>query len=150
MNLKNIDRRQFLQYIAAAAAAGVVGCSKNLNKINNKTSNIYVKADTDWFADCVYGVGFHWITATTPRTGLPIPHQKAIEQFKLEPFVDAIAATGAGYVLFTCTHAMQMLPGPNPVTDSILPGRTSQRDLIKEMAVQLKKPGKPNRRMEPM
>ncbi len=139
MNLKNIDRRQFLQYTAAAAAAGMVGCSKLHNKINNKTSNIYVKANTDWFADCTYGIGIHWTTATTPRSGPPAPYQKAVEQFKLENFVDAIADTGAKYVLFTCTHALQMLPAPNSVVDAILPGRTSQRDLIKEMAVQLKK-----------
>ena len=139
MNLKNLDRRQFLQYTAAAAAAGMVGCSKNYNKINNKASNIYVKADTDWFVNCTYGISAHLTFNTAPRTGPLVPHRKAVEQFKLENFVDAVVDSGADYVLFSCAHSNQIISGPNPVVDDILPGRTCQRDLIKELAVQLKK-----------
>ena len=40
----------------------------------------------------------------------------------------------ADYVLFTAAHALQMLPAPHPLLDDILPGRTSERDLLRELA----------------
>jgi hypothetical protein len=114
--MKNSNRRQFLQYPAGSQ---------------------YIRANTDWFAACCYGVGITWTARATPRTGQPIPFQKAVEQFDVDHFVNTIAETGADYVLFTCTHALQMLPAPNPVLENILPGRTCRRDLIQEMAIRL-------------
>jgi alpha-L-fucosidase len=42
--------------------------------------------------------------------------------------------TGAGFVVFTTSHAGFYFPGPNPVIDSILPGRTCPRDLVGDLA----------------
>ena len=50
---------------------------------------------------------------------------------------------GADYLLFTATHALQMLPAPHPVIDKILPGRTCRRDLIAELADALAAKGMP-------
>jgi hypothetical protein len=57
-----------------------------------------------------------------------------VDAFKLEEFVGQVRHAGADYVLFTATHALQLLPAPHPVINRILPGRTCQRDLIGELA----------------
>lgn len=97
----------------------------------------YLKANTDWLANCRYGIGVHWTAQTTPRRGEPLPFQIAVEAFDLAAFTDAIIDSGAEYLIFTSAHALQKLPGPNPVIDEILPGRTCQRDLIGEIAERL-------------
>ena len=97
----------------------------------------YTTANTDWLALCRYGLAVHWTAKTMPRRGEPLPFQKAVEAFNLDAFVDGVIESGADYVFFTCTHALQMMPAPNPVIDRILPGRTSERDLIGEIATRL-------------
>jgi len=97
-------------------------------------SPAYQRANTDWLAKCRYGIGIHWTAQTVPRQGPPLPFQKAVDQFPVKPFADAVAHAGADYVLFTTTHGLQMLPAPHPVIDTILPGRTCKRDLIEELA----------------
>jgi alpha-L-fucosidase len=94
----------------------------------------YQRANTDWLAKCRYGVGVHWTAQTVPRTGSPLPFQQAVEAFDAKRFIDGLVCAGADYLLFTTTHALQMLPAPNPVIDRILPGRTCKRDLIGELA----------------
>jgi len=97
----------------------------------------YEVADTDWFASCPYGVSVHWTALTMPRRGDPAPFRETVEAFDVGAFAETIAATGAGYLIFTATHALQMLPAPNPVLDGILSGRTCERDLIAELAAAL-------------
>ena len=76
-----------------------------------------------------------------PRRGEPLRFQDAVEAFDLSSFIDSIVASGADFVIFTSTHALQMIPAPHPVLDEILPGRTCQRDLIKEIARGLRAKG---------
>ena len=103
----------------------------------------YVRANTDWLAKCRYGIGVHWTAQTVPRHGDPLPFQQAVDAFKLKEFVEQVRYAGADYVLFTAAHALQMLPAPHPVIDSILPGRTCKRDLIAELADALAAKGLP-------
>ena len=102
----------------------------------------YARADTDWFADCRYGITFHWTAQTIPRHGPPLPFEEAVDSFRLDTFMAAIDASGADYVIFTVAHGLQKLPCPHPVLDSILPGRTTQRDLLGEIADELHRRGK--------
>jgi hypothetical protein len=46
---------------------------------------------------------------------------------------------GAGHVIFTTSHADFYFPGPSKVIDSILPGRTCDRDLVADLAAALNK-----------
>jgi alpha-L-fucosidase len=94
----------------------------------------YSRASTDWLAKRRYGIGVHWTAQTAPRHGDPLQFQQAVDAFKLKEFVEQVRYAGADYVLFTACHALQMLPAPHPVIDKILPGRTSKRDLIGELA----------------
>ena len=103
----------------------------------------YQKASTDWFASCTVGISAHWTAQTVPRSGVAESFADAVDSFRLEEFLGAVEKSGADYVIFTSTHALQMFPCPNAVVDGILPGRTSKRDLIGEIARGLDKIGKP-------
>jgi alpha-L-fucosidase-like protein len=104
--------------------------------------NSYERANTDWFADCKVGISVHWTAQTIPRQGEACEFADAVDLFRLDEFLGAVEKSGADYVIFTATHALQMLPCPHPMLDSILPGRTSERDLIEEIAQGLAKLGK--------
>lgn len=41
----------------------------------------YVKANTDWLANCCYGIGVHWTAQTAPRRGKPLQFQNSVESF---------------------------------------------------------------------
>lgn len=126
-----MNRRQFL---AAATAAGAVGFQGTRLFGAEQAPSDYQRANTDWLAKCRYGIGVHWTAHTVPRQGRALPFQEAVEAFDIERFIDAIVHAGADYLLFTATHALQMLPAPNPVIDKLSPGRTCKRDLIAELA----------------
>ena len=119
-----MDRRHFLKLVAACTVAPSAYVE----------AKDYVRANTDWLAKCRYGVGVHWTAQTVPRSGPPLPFHNAVDLFDVKRFVDTVVYTGADYVLFTATHALQMLPAPNPVLDRILAKRTCSRDLLKEVA----------------
>jgi alpha-L-fucosidase len=122
-----MHRRRFLKLLAASAVASTA----------HAEDNKYVRANTDWLAECRYGVGVHWTAQTVPRKGPAVQFHKAVDSFDVKKFVDTVVYAGADYVLFTATHAVQMLPAPNPAIDGISPGRTCTRDLLKELADRL-------------
>jgi len=94
----------------------------------------YQRADFAILRETGYGIGFHWTTATVPPDGDPVSYEEAVLAFDVPAFVAQAVATGAGHVLFTCTHSRHQICGPNPEIDRILPGRTCKRDLLMELA----------------
>jgi alpha-L-fucosidase len=134
-----LDRRHFIGSLAGGAAYA------RLPKLlgSEPTSMKYQRANTDWLAKCRYGVGVHWTAQTVPRAGPSLPFQKAVDAFDVKRFMEQFEYAGADYLLFTVTHALQMLPAPNTVIDKLLPGRTCKRDLIAELADGLAAQGKP-------
>ena len=134
-----MDRRRFLGALAMAGA--VAGGARKL--FGGEHAKPYTRANTDWLAKCRYGIGVHWTAQTVPRHGAPLPFQKAVDAFDVQRFVDQLIHAGADYLLFTSTHALQMLPAPHPVIDKILPGRTCKRDLIAKLADALAAKGMP-------
>ena len=91
-------------------------------------------ADTTWLVAAGYGLMFHWTSQTVPREGPPQGYCDAVRNFDVERFADTVSTTGAGFVVFTTSHAGFYFPGPNPAIDSILPGRTCSRDLVGDLA----------------
>ena len=77
---------------------------------------------------------------SSPRAALRFTD--AVARFRLADFLAAVEMSGADYVIFTATHALQMFPCPHPVVDSILPGRTAERDLLGEIGRGLSAIGK--------
>lgn len=47
---------------------------------------------------------------------------------------DGIHRTGAGFVVFTTSHVRQFFPSPLAALDRVLPGRTTRRDLVGDLA----------------
>ena len=93
-----------------------------------------MRASTDWFVDAKYGVAFHWTARSQPRRGPQKPFCDAVRDFDVNAFADMVEETGAGYVLFTSTHAPHWYPAPIKTIEKILPGNTCERDLIGDLA----------------
>jgi acylphosphatase len=109
-----------------------------------------LRSSTKWLADAKYGLFFHWTSgtktdepwkATWPRRGERKVFPKNVDDFKVDPFVEMVRETGAGYIIFSLAWASQCFPAPIKAVDNILPGRTSRRDLIREIADGLGKHG---------
>lgn len=122
-----MNRREFTHLVLAGLGARAVPLLAAENAG-------YTRANTDWLAKCRYGLSVHWTAQTVPQQGEPLPFQQAVDAFRLQEFVKQVKHSGADYVLFTSTHALQMFPAPHQVIDRLLPGRTCKRDLLAELA----------------
>jgi hypothetical protein len=96
-------------------------------------------APTDWMVQAKYGVMVHWTSQSKPEQGSPLAYCQAVQNFDAQRFADVLDEMGAGYVVFTTSHAEFYFPGPNKVIDEILPGRTCSRDLVGDLAQALSK-----------
>ncbi len=98
-------------------------------------------APTDWMVQAKYGVMVHWTSQSKPEQGSPLAYCQAVRNFDAQRFADVLDEMGAGYVVFTTSHAEFYFPGPNKVIDEILPHRTCSRDLVSDLAQALSKHG---------
>lgn len=98
----------------------------------------YSRSDTSWMRSS-FGISVHWTSHTALQNGVNLPFHEAVGQFDVERFADTLASAGAQHCIFTLTHAEEYLAMPNSVLESILPGRTTERDLIGELIAALKK-----------
>ncbi|MEX1048156.1 MAG: alpha-L-fucosidase [Akkermansiaceae bacterium] len=105
--------------------------------LDKKASDL--RADAEWFRQARYGVMVHWTSQSMPLKGEPKSYEEAVNEFDVELFANQMQATGAGFVVFTTSHAYQYFPAPLKSLDRILPGRTTRRDLVAELAEELKK-----------
>jgi len=95
-----------------------------------------MKPDLDWMAEGKYGIFVHFSPvsyASYGETLLKDQYQEMVNLFDVKAFTDTIAETGASWVCFTTTHGAQYWPGPSATHDRIIPGRTCERDLIREL-----------------
>jgi hypothetical protein len=92
-----------------------------------------LRSNTQWMRDAKYGIQFHWTSLSQPRYGVKKPYAEAVQDFNVEAFASMVYETGAGYVTFTTSHAEYYFPAPIQAIDRIMPGRTTQRDLIQEL-----------------
>ena len=101
-----------------------------------------VRSDTTWLVEGKYGLFIHWSLRSFPLYG----DKREIESFEwgvnifdAEAFADAIQETGASWVVFTTCHGGYYFPAPIQVLDELIPGRTTKRDLIGDIADALNK-----------
>ena len=99
------------------------------------------QTDTQWFREARFGLMCHWTSQTMPRKGPPKSYADAVRDFDVKKFADQVARTGAGFVTITTSHAEMFFPAPLKSLDRILPGRTSERDLIGELVDALDRHG---------
>jgi len=95
------------------------------------------RANTTWLQQAGHGVMVHWTSESKPRQGEPKSYSQAVADFNVVAFADQIQRAGAGFVVFTTAHAYQYFPAPIAALDKILPGRTTQRDLVRDLADEL-------------
>ena len=98
-------------------------------------------ADTAWMRRAGYGFMVHWTAQSQPRQGEAKPYADAVRDFDVAGFADQMKAGGAGFVVFTTSHALQYFPAPLAALDEVLPGRTASRDLVAELAQALQARG---------
>lgn len=99
------------------------------------------RASTDWFVRAGYGLFIHWTPQVPPLRGKRKPYAEAVRDFNVPAFAKLVQDTGAGYLIFTATHAEPSFPAPIKSWENYWPGWTTERDLIAEMADELDKRG---------
>ncbi len=100
-----------------------------------------MRSNPTWFQNARYGMMVHWTKQSVPLQGGAKPYEQAVADFDVEKFADEMMSTGAGFVVFTTSHAMHYFPGPLKSLDDVLPGRTTKRDLPADLAKELGKRG---------
>jgi len=105
------------------------------------TRAIAGRSDTAWLRGARYGVMVHWTSESQPLAGPPLPYADAVAAFDTEAFAAAVERTGAGFVVFTTSHARMFFPAPLASLDAVLPGRTATRDLVADLAAALGRRG---------
>ena len=99
------------------------------------------RASTEWLVKAGYGLMFHWTSKSVNPDGSNKPYEQAVNEFDVKKFAEMVEETGAGYVFLTIGHAEQYCPAPIQSWEKVHPGKTTQRDLIGEMADELNKKG---------
>jgi len=99
------------------------------------------RSSTDWLVRSGYGLMFHWTSQSQPRHGPQLPYKEAVDRFPLDAFVETVAETGAGHVIFTLNHAASTCPAPIRTWEQYHPGLTTERDLLGEIAEKLDRHG---------
>jgi hypothetical protein len=92
-----------------------------------------MRSDTAWMRQAKYGLQFHWTSQSQPRSGPRKPYAQAVHEFPAKEFASNVAQAGAGYVIFTTSHAEYFFPAPIKAIDRIMPGRTAERDLPRDL-----------------
>ncbi len=91
------------------------------------------RSSTKWFADAKYGVFLQWGEWGYPPHGDKKKWPRMIDDFDVEKFAATMQDIGAGYVIWSATWRAHYFPAPIKAIENILPGRTSERDLIAEL-----------------
>ena len=93
------------------------------------------RSDASWFAACPFGISTHWTALSQAvRPADWRPFAETVANFNVDRYVERIAGAGASYLIFTSAHALQQLAAPCDALDRVLPGRTTKRDMIGELA----------------
>jgi len=100
-----------------------------------------LRSNTTWLQAAKYGFMVHWTSQTCPRHGSPKPYADAVRDFDVEAFANQAQEGGAGFVVLTTSHGFHYFPAPLATLDKLLPGRTSQRDLVGDLADALQRRG---------
>ena len=93
-----------------------------------------MRVQPDWFKNAGYGLMFQWTNRATPPQGDIKPWEQKVNDFDLDGFVETVESSGAAYVMWSITWGNQYISAPIKALDEIIAGRTTQRDLLGEMA----------------
>jgi hypothetical protein len=97
------------------------------------------RSDTSWLNEAKFGLMTQCGEWAYPPHGPRRPWPEMVDGFNVEHFAAMVDSTGAGYAVWSATWATYYFPAPIRAIDAIMPGRTSRRDLIGEIADALAK-----------
>ncbi len=111
-----------------------------------ENSRKWKRANADWMRDARWGVMTHYLpdlpSAREPAAMTVSKWNQLVDKFDVPHFAETISGTGAGYLIFTIGQCSGYFCSPNKTYDrltGIKPSRLSQRDLVGEIAMALKK-----------
>lgn len=90
-----------------------------------------------WFKNAGHGVMFQWTNRATPPKGAIKAWEEKVNAFDLNALVNVVEDSGASFVVWSVTWGQQYLSAPNKSLDALIAGRTTQRDLLGELAERL-------------
>lgn len=115
--------------------------TKLLEEMNLRALSQRVKVD--WLSDAAYGLMFQWTNRATPINSKNVKSwNEKVNDFDLNKFFEIVDRSGAEYVLWSITWGGQYISAPLKSLDEIILGRTTQRDLLGEIADGLHKRNK--------
>ena len=94
------------------------------------------RSRSDRFASMRYGIFIHNVYKLTgaPKGVTYTTTDEFANLFDVRAFADQMESIGVEYVFFTAWHYKMYLLGPNAALDKWLPGHTTKRDLVGELA----------------
>lgn len=91
----------------------------------------------DWFKNAGYGLMFQWTNRATPPKGPIKEWEQKVNDFDLSSLMNLVEDSGASFVVWSVTWGQQYISAPNKTLDTLIAGRTTQRDLLGELAERL-------------
>lgn len=127
--------------------------SRNAYAVNGKIANTKKSSKektvmkfhrAQWMADGSYGMMVHYLITPSGSTQeeKTADLNRIVNGFDLDFFIKQFDESGADWLIFTIGQNTGYYSNPNSVIDSIMPGRTPNRDLVLEIAQRVKKLGK--------
>ena len=105
---------------------------KNRTRVESLADEL--RSNTAWMRQARYGLQFHWTSRSQPRHGARKPYAEAVVDFDEQAFAKMAYEAGAGYVMLTTSHSEHYFPAPIQAIDRLMPGRTTERDLVQDLA----------------
>jgi hypothetical protein len=98
----------------------------------------------DWMSKGSFGLMVHYLISPAGNTPAEktADFNRTVEAFDVPRFVQQFNSTGADWLIFTIGQNTSYYNSPNSFLDAKLPGHTSRRDLVGEIAARLKASGK--------
>ncbi|WP_162029346.1 MULTISPECIES: alpha-L-fucosidase [unclassified Lentimonas] len=103
-----------------------------------------IKGDSSWMVEGKYGLFVHFsanMYGWNRKEKRADWFQESVKMFDVQHFADQVERTGAAWVTFTATHQGFLWPAPNQAVDAVMPGRTTERDLLMEIIDELAERG---------
>ncbi len=136
----NKDINQIEIKVQATKEVKLAGIELTQPKVKKelKQEALEMRNEPDWFKDAGYGLMFQWTNRATPKQGNTVKDwEDKINDFDLDGFVDLVEQSGAAYVIWSITWGQQYISAPIQSLEKLIEGRTTQRDLLGEMADRL-------------
>ena len=93
-----------------------------------------------WMAEGSYGVMVHYLIYPTGDSDAAktADFNRTVDGFDLDYFMKQFEETGADWLIFTVGQNTGYYNSPNEMLDAALPGHTSKRDIVVEIAHRVK------------